>query len=139
MSPKGFKIGSRSVPQCKPCNVPNRKNNYQKLRFYILTQASLISISQVRRNKDRPRGYGTSSTPMQTVTTPRSFIISLTVRVWLVNLVKKACVASHSGPPVLFKPSPLPNMVVMQDDGPSRLSSWRNDSTGRNQGNAGMA
>ena len=28
--------------------------------------------------------------------------------------------------------------VLMQDEGPSRLSSWRNDSTGRNHGNAGM-
>ena len=29
--------------------------------------------------------------------------------------------------------------VPMQDDGPSRLSSWRNDSKGRNHGNAEMA
>ena len=109
MSPKGFEIRSRSVSQCKPCKTfPIKKVT---IRFYILTQASLVSISQVR-NKICPRGYRCStisSTPIQTVATLRSFIISLAARVWLLNLPRKACVASRSGPAVPFEPSPLPD------------------------------
>ena len=59
------------------------------------------------------RGYRsstTSSAPIQTVPTLKSIIISLTIRVWMLNLPRKACVAPRSGPAVPFEPSPVPNM-----------------------------
>ena len=66
------------------------------------------SVSPVRG----ARGYRsstTSSAPIQTVPTLKSFIISLAIRVWMLNLPRKACVASRSGPAVPFEPSPVPN------------------------------
>ena len=53
------------------------------------------------------RGYRsstTSSAPIRTVATLRSFITSLAVRVWPLNVPRKACVASRSGPLVPFEP-----------------------------------
>ena len=109
MSPKVFKTGSRSVPQ--PCKTFPIEKITIKNYASRLTQTFLISISRVRRKLQglSQRLQKLHNIIYPTVAALRSFIISLALRVWLVNLPRKACVASRSGPLLPLEPSPPPN------------------------------
>ena len=114
-------------------------------RFYILTQALLISISRVRHKLQ-----GLS----QRLQKPHNTIypnLNCHNTLLLHHLPRRTRMADKPAEESLRRitqrrsTSPFRTLsaskyeVLMQDEGPSRLSSWRNDSTGRNHGNAGMA